>query len=454
MEKIRESTVLKILCYILIPIIALSLILSIAYIGLRDQYGNSNDIEASYLDSYDFSYEYMYSLIRNVNGIRNGHTDYENNGFYNKIDENIYYNENYTEYYSYNNFITFMKFVIVKNDTNEIFTNIQSNDYLNEVTNFKNNKIYWIYENGSIDTSITNLSHDKIRYLSLLYEGLDTFNGYNIYTYIAIGNMKYSNTIQLTSILLNMFFGPAINAARGISLQIEQTVRTFVVNFQSAINPQIIKYHAQKETMQMHLLMYRSSKFSLFLLAIFALPIMLETSTILNIWLGQVPDHTISFIRIMFIVIALETMSNSIMTGVVANGNIKNYQLVVSLILLSIIPISYISLRIGAVAETVFIVYLIVEIFAVAARLFFAQKMLFLDIKRFIYDVILRSIVVIVVGSIIPISLHIIMPEGYIRFMVVVISGFITSLYAIYKLGLNNHEQTMVKEAIRKKLQR
>ena len=205
MEKIRESAVLKILCYILIPIIALSLILSIAYIGLRDQYGNSNDIEASYLDSYDFSYEYMYSLIRNVNGIRDGYTDFENNGFYNKIDENIYYNENYTEYYSYNNFITFMKFVIVKNDTNEIFTNIQSNDYLNEVTNFKNNKIYWIYENGSIDTSIENLSQDKIRYISLPYEGLDTFEGYDVYTYIDIGSMRYSNTLELTSIVLNMF---------------------------------------------------------------------------------------------------------------------------------------------------------------------------------------------------------------------------------------------------------
>ena len=205
MEKIRESAILKILCYILIPIIALSLILSIAYIGLRDQYGNSNDIEASYLDSYDFSYEYMYSLIRNVNGIRDGYTDFENNGFYNKIDENIYYNENYTEYYSYNNFITFMKFVIVKNDTNEIFTNIQSNDYLNEVTNFKNNKIYWIYENGSIDTSIENLSQDKIRYISLPYEGLDTFEGYDVYTYIDIGSMRYSNTLELTSIVLNMF---------------------------------------------------------------------------------------------------------------------------------------------------------------------------------------------------------------------------------------------------------
>ena len=205
MEKIRESAVLKLLCYILIPILTLSLLLSIAYIGLKDQYGNSNDIEASYLNSYNFSYEYMYSLIRNVNGINNGYTDFENNGLYNKIDDNIYYNENYTEYYSYNNFITFMKFIIVKNDTNEIFTNIQSNDYLTEASNFKNNKIYWIYENGNIDTSITNLSHDKIRYLSLLYEGLDTFNGYNIYTYIDIGNMKYSNTIELTSILLNMF---------------------------------------------------------------------------------------------------------------------------------------------------------------------------------------------------------------------------------------------------------
>ena len=206
MKKIRESAILKLLCYILIPIIVLSLILSITYIGLREQYGNSKDIESSYLASADFSYDYIYSLIRNINRINNGYTDYENNGSYNKIDQNIYYDQNYTtQYYSYNNFITFMKFVIVKSDTNEIFTNIQSNDYLNEVTNFINNKIYWIYEDGKITTSIENLNQNKIRYLSLPYDGLNTLKGYNIYTYIDIENMRYSNTIELTSIVLNMF---------------------------------------------------------------------------------------------------------------------------------------------------------------------------------------------------------------------------------------------------------
>lgn len=299
-------------------------------------------------------------------------------------------------------------------------------------------------------------SFKELRYRNVtekhFYKPLLTFSGWSM-----LGNIAAAGYTQGLTILLNIFFGPAVNAARSISFQIEQAVRTFVVNFQSAVNPQIIKSHAQDDTAGMHLLMYRSSRFSLLLLFIFALPIMLETEKILYLWLGQIPAETVTFVRIMFCVIALETMSNSIMTGITATGDIKRYQITVSSILLAIVPAAYIALKSGAPAKSVFIVYLAIEIIAVAARLAIAHDMLKLDIKKVVKHVALRSAAAIAAGSLLPLILHCTMPDGYTRFATVITSGVITSLAAIYLLGLDRQERVAINRAavekIRKKKQ-
>lgn len=298
------------------------------------------------------------------------------------------------------------------------------------IRNFKELKFKWVYD---LD----------------LYKSILSFSGWSF-----CGNIATVGYNQGLNILLNIFFGPVVNAARAISLQIEQTVRTFVVNFQSAINPQIIKNYAQKEFEQMHILMFRSSKFSVFLLFIFALPIMLETDTILYLWLGQVQHNTVIFIRIMFPIIALETMSNSLMTGVVANGHIRNYQLIVSFILILIVPISYIVLKLGADAEMVFIIYLIMEILAVIARLYFARKMVNLNIKLFVQYVIIPSAIVILLGSLIPLTLHIFIKASYIHSICVIVISGLTSCLSIYLFGMTISERMLVNQIIRKKLMR
>lgn len=293
---------------------------------------------------------------------------------------------------------------------------------------FKNLKFKWVYDLNS-------------------YKPLLSFSGWSI-----CGNIAAVSYNQGLNILLNLFFGPIVNASRGISLQIEQTVRSFIINFQSAINPQIIKTYAKNEIQQMHILMYRSSKFSVFLLFIFALPIMLETDTILYLWLGKVQHYTVIFIRIMFPIIALETMSNSLMTGVVANGRIKNYQLVISSILILIVPISYLFLQLGAPAESVFIVYLVMEVFAVIARLYFAKKMIRLNIKLFVTQVIFPSIAVILTGAFIPLVLHCFMQASYIRTISVILLGGLTSGLSIYRLGMTKSERMLINQIICKKI--
>ena len=297
-----------------------------------------------------------------------------------------------------------------------------------------------------VHINFKNLHFQKVRDKQLFYSLLG-FSGWSIF-----GNLAYVGYTQGLNMLINMFFGPAVNAARSISLQIEQTVRTFIGNFQTAINPQIIKDYAKADYSQMHLLMFRSSKFSFFMLLLFAMPIALETDTILYLWLKQVPEHTVAFVRIMFLVIALETMSNSIMTGVVATGNIRNYQIIVGTLLLTIVPFSYLTLKLGYPPEAVFIVYLIIEIIAVIARLVIAHKLVFISVKEFIRKVIFKVIAVTVLSLTFPLLLHIFLPDTlYSSAIVCVVSLCMTSTM-IYLCGLDRTERKFIVGKLRTRL--
>ncbi len=280
-----------------------------------------------------------------------------------------------------------------------------------------------------------------------LFKSLLGFSGWSLF-----GNIAYVGYTQGLNMLINMFFGPVVNAARSISLQIEHSVRTFVTNFQTAINPQIIKNYAAKDYRQMHSLIFRSSKFSVYLLAIFALPIMLETDTILILWLKQVPEHTVAFCRIMFVIIALECMTNAIGTGVVATGDIKKYHVIVGTILMTIVPISYLVLRLGSPAEGVFLVYLGVEIIAVISRLLIASKQIHLPVRQYFTNVVLRLILVIMAAAIVPVILHFSMEDDIARFLTVGLSTVVSNALSIYYLGLSISERQLVKSVIRKKL--
>lgn len=283
---------------------------------------------------------------------------------------------------------------------------------------------------------------DKILFKSLL-----GFSGWSI-----LGNLAYVGYTQGLNMLINMFFGPAVNAARSISLQIEQTVRTFVGNFQTAVNPQIIKNYAKNELNEMHLLIIRSSKFSLFLLFLFALPIMLETDMLLVLWLKQVPEHTVVFCRIMFCIIALETMTNPIGTGIVATGNIKWLHIVVGGILLTIVPISYLVLKMEAPAESVFLVYLAIEVIAVCARLIIANRQIHLPVHLFVVKAILKPLLVILIASVLPLILRFVLTESIIRFLVVIAASLLSSVFCIYFIGLDRNEQLFVKNKILNRL--
>lgn len=195
MQAIKNSFFLKAISYIFLPIIVASLILSIIYISLSNEYGNSNNLKESYFNSSGFSYEYISDLITNIRRIDNGYTDENNNGIYSKIEENLYYTDNE---YMYNDITSYIKYIIINNETNEIYTNVQSSNYLEEAKTFSNNKMYWIYENNdNISSNIDTLSKDKIKYLMASYEDISYITKYSIYSYLDIDNFEFSNYIKV-----------------------------------------------------------------------------------------------------------------------------------------------------------------------------------------------------------------------------------------------------------------
>lgn len=176
------------------------------------------------------------------------------------------------------------------------------------------------------------------------------------------GSLAVIGYTQGINILLNMFFGPIVNAARGIAVQVQAAINTFIENFQTAIRPQIIKRYASSEFYYMHTLIIASSKYGFFLTLLLVCPMMLCIQPILRIWLGTVPAHTGDFVHIILGVALLWPLRGAMVDAIHATGDIKKFQLYEGTTLLLIVPVAYILLKFWNVEpEVVFLVYLLIE---------------------------------------------------------------------------------------------
>ena len=252
------------------------------------------------------------------------------------------------------------------------------------------------------------------------------------------------------NIVINMFAGPAVNAARGIAMQINGIIGQFVGNFLAAINPQIIKEYAAGNLQRMHTLIFKSTRLSYYLFLLLSVPILLEIDTLLQIWLGQIPDHTIPFTRLAIILSLGEIISNALIRSQEATGKIRNYQIVVGGILLMNFPASYIMLKIGYFPEITLIIAIIISQICFFARLAFLKIMIKLPISAFLRDVYCNVIVVSIAAIIIPFICHQLIEAKLFRLFVVCIVSIITTGFAIYFIGCDKEERILTKRFIKK----
>lgn len=259
-----------------------------------------------------------------------------------------------------------------------------------------------------------------------------------------IGNLAWVGYSQGINILLNLFFGPSVNAARGVAMQVNEKVSSFCTNFQMALNPQITKSYASNDLDRMHTLIYASSKYSFFMLLLLSLPIMIEAPSILHYWLGEYPDHSVWFVRLIFMILMVDATANPLTVGAQANGKIKKYQIIVGSIQLLIVPISYIVLKLGYQPEAVFVVHFIIIIIAQYIRVMMLRDMINLPFGEYVKKVVFRIVAVVCASIIIPIVLHIYLPANFGSMLLTCLASCLSVLIGVYALGLTLEEKDKI----------
>jgi O-antigen/teichoic acid export membrane protein len=299
--------------------------------------------------------------------------------------------------------------------------------------------IYRIYTLRHFDETRFELVKDKA-----LYKILISYSGWNLF-----GNAAGVAKGQGVSIILNIFFGTVVNAAQGVANQVFAAINLFVSNFQMASNPQIIKSYAAEDKAYMTNLVIRTSKFSFYLLFILTLPVMLEIEYILKLWLKLVPDYTAVFTILILINALIDTVSGPLMTALQATGKIKVYQSVVGILLILILPISYLFFRFGFPPESTFFVSISIAIVAFVFRVLLTKKQIpEFSIRQFLQEIVIRNIPVILLSFLIPWLIRINMQVGFTRLVIVTLTSLSISTIAIYLMGLKRTEQTFVRNAI------
>lgn len=263
------------------------------------------------------------------------------------------------------------------------------------------------------------------------------------------GSLAHILYTQGLNMMLNIFFGPVINAARGIAIQVQNAVQGFVGNFQMALNPQITKNYAMGNLCQMHSLMFRSARFSFFLLYFLTLPIFLEADYILALWLKTPPDNAAVFTRWILAISLIYTISNPCIIANQATGKIKVYQLTVGGILLLILPISYIILSLGAPAYSVFIVHFFIECIAQITRMYLLRKLINLPIRAYIKNLYLPILTVTITSCLIPLYVQSILPNGFVRLIVVGLISIISVGLIVFLIGLTKNERGFICKKIK-----
>lgn len=268
--------------------------------------------------------------------------------------------------------------------------------------------------------------------------------------WVLFGSLAYTSYTQGLNVLLNIFFGPIVNAARGIAVQVQAATQNFIIGFQTAMYPQIIKSYAQKDFGRMYILLHTVCKGSFFLFYVIALPFLFKTSVILELWLKKVPDYTVPFICFILLFSMLRALTNEINHAVQATGKIKKYQIVDGVMGLTILPFSYMALKVfHANPVTVFIILVVVEVLTVVARIKVGIPQIGDSIIKFSKDVLLPVLYVSVIGVVVPFIVSIISNDTLMGFVSVTLSVLFWTLPIVYFLGLNKQEKTLIKEKIK-----
>jgi len=304
--------------------------------------------------------------------------------------------------------------------------------------------IYWIYCKKKFRETHYEFSYDKKYYVELL-----SYSGWNLF-----GNIAGVVRGQGVNVLLNLFFGPVLNATFSLTLMIQGVITNFVSSFQMAVNPQIVKNYAANKKEESLKLIFLSSKFSFSILSILIVPLLFNMEYVLKLWLDKVPYYLVNFLQLALIFSMIETISNPIMFGLQATGKIRNYQAFVGSLIMLNFPIIWILFELDFSPNVIFYVYLIISIIALLIRLYFVKKLMNIQITSFfknvLYPILLLSIILFVITYFIKTKLD--NPVSFFQFLIQTSCILTVCIITIYIIILTKQEKQFLSNFIKSKI--
>lgn len=282
-------------------------------------------------------------------------------------------------------------------------------------------------------------SHYEFIYDRPLIKEMTGFAGWSFF-----GNTAYMFNTQGVDMLINIFFGVTLNAAKGVASQVQNAVMQFVGNFTVAINPQITKSYASGDREYMNKLICRGARLSYYLLLIFTVPIVCEADYILYLWLKTVPEYAPIFLRLILFGTLMTLLGNTMLTAIQATGNIRRYQIWITITGCFVFPLTWIAYKLGFPPETTYIIYIIIYFLLNFIRVYIAKGLMDFPVRLYLFDVIFRVVIVSIVAFIFPLLVIRYLEPGFLRLCISCIVGLISSLLTINILGLEHVEREII----------
>ena len=285
--------------------------------------------------------------------------------------------------------------------------------------------------------------HHTFTYEKARYRGLIGFSGWSM-----LGAMANTGAQQGCNVLMNIFFGVASNAALGIANQVNSAIYNFLSNFQTAFNPQIVKTYAAGEKENFTNLLINASKYSYFLMLMIIIPLYICCDEVLGLWLTEVPQHSASFCKLMFMFTMVDALQGPLWVSVQATGKIRNYQILMSILILSSVPVSYVLLKFIKVAEVILAVRVLANVVTAVARVIYLRKLLDFPIARYLKEVIAISLIVTAIAVVAPCVTYECL-TGWAKVAVTVIVAILSTALTVFFIGMKRNERNFVLKTLK-----
>ncbi|WP_443731857.1 lipopolysaccharide biosynthesis protein [Segatella buccae] len=302
--------------------------------------------------------------------------------------------------------------------------------------------IYWLYCRKHFEECHYHFFRDK----SLLRE-MTAYAGWAF-----LGDGAWVLNTEGINILINLFFGVTLNAARGIAVTVDNMVQSFVRNFMTALNPQITKSYAAGDYAYMHRLIFFGSKYSYFLMLLFVFPLWFETKLILTLWLKLVPDYAVIFVQLTLATSLCMMLGNTLVTAISATGEIRKYELVMGTLALSNFPLTWLAFKFGLSPVSAYIIYLCIFFMMIFVRIYMAKGKIMMSGWDFIHQVLFKVGAVTVLAAIIPGLICLLQEDSIIRLLEVCVVSMLCTIISIYLIGMNHKERESIMAIITSKL--